>query len=68
MNRKECAELYKELEVLENYGIHMIMGGLEASAFQVVQAHTMRESGVYMRDYILNDSGHVEAVSFDQIK
>ncbi len=67
MNSKECAELYKELEMYENNGIHMILNNAEMSALQIVKAHTMREAGVYMRDYVMNKEGHVKALRFDKI-
>ncbi|MFI3208193.1 MAG: hypothetical protein R3Y40_03550 [Eubacteriales bacterium] len=68
IQKKEYAELYRELEVFEDHGIHIILQGVQASAFQVVQAHMIREVGSYMRDYVLDSQGHLKEVTFDDIR
>lgn len=45
-----------------------MLDGLPASPMQIVQAHTMREDIVYMRDYVLNDKGDVEELCFQNVE
>lgn len=66
--KKEYAELYKELEMLEDNGIYITLEGVPVSAFQVVQAHMIKENGTYMRDYILDADGHLEVLIFNDIQ
>ena len=41
---------------------------MPASPMQIVQAHSMREEGVYMRDYVLNDKGDLKELGFHNVK
>ena len=68
VQKKEYAKLYKELEVHENNGVHISIDGMQASAFQIVQAHMIRETGSYMRDYGRKPCGEIEEIMFDRIK
>ncbi len=67
IQKKEYAELYQELEVMEHNGIHISLDEVPASAFQVVQAHMVRETGTYMRDYVIDEEGHIERLIFNNI-
>lgn len=67
-NDSEYQALYAELEKYEKYGIPMTMGGQRVSPLQVVSAHMIKESGTYMRDYVMNDAGHIEELTFQEIK
>lgn len=64
---RKYQELFKELEEFEEYGIYMQLDGAPASPMQIVEAHMVRESGTYMRDYVLNQEGHVEKLCFYDI-
>ena len=66
--KKEYAELYRELEIFEEHGIDIKLNRDPVSAFQVVQAHMVRENGSYMRDYILDDKGHIKEIIFNNIR
>lgn len=61
---KKYQELFKELEEFEEYGIYMQLEGKPASPMQIVEAHMVRESGAYMRDYVLNPDGYVKELCF----
>ena len=41
--------LFAELTDYEKRGVYILINGLPASPMQIVQAHSMREEGVYMR-------------------
>lgn len=53
---------------LRKRGVDILLDGLPASPMQIVQAHTMREDVVYMRDYVLNDKGDVEELCFQNVE
>ena len=59
--------LFAELANYEGKGVYTLINGLPASPLQIVQAHMMREDGVYMRDYVLNEDGDVKALNFCNI-
>ena len=61
-------ELFEELLKYERYGIPMKIDGIPASPLQIATAHMVQEDSVYMRDYILNEEGHVKELCFDKIK
>lgn len=61
-------KLFTELTGYEKKGVYMLMDGIPASPMQIVQAHIMRENAVYMRDYVLNDSGDIKELCFYDIK
>lgn len=60
-------ELYKELENFEKKGVLIKLEGSQVSPMQVVTAHMVKESGCYMRDYVLNPSGYIEELAFNNI-
>ena len=66
--KKEYSQLYQELEMFEDNGINIRLNGKPVSALQAVQAHMICEVGAYMRDYVLDGSGHVSEILFDIIK
>ena len=57
-------ELYKELSLYEKHGIHMTMDGKPASPLQIAAAHMVKEEKSYMRDYVLDEEGHLKELSF----
>lgn len=60
-------KLFTELTGYEQKGVHMLINGTPASPMQIVQAHIMREDGVYMRDYMLNDKGDIKSLGFNHV-
>jgi len=60
--------LFTELSDFERKGVDISLDGWPASPMQIVQAHIMRENIVYMRDYIMNEKGDIEGVSFQNVK
>lgn len=66
---KKYREMFDELSDYERYGIPIKMNGIYASPMQVVSAHMVKEDdSTYMRDYIVDDSGHVKELCFYHIK
>lgn len=68
MQKKEHSELYKEMELFEQNGIHIFLEETSVSAFGIVQAHMVKEEGAYMRDYILDEKGHLKEIRFNNIR
>lgn len=65
---QQSQSLFTELSSYEKKGVDILLNGLPASPLQIVQAHTMREDMVYMRDYVLNDKGDIEELCFHNVK
>ena len=65
---QQIRSLFTELAGYEKRGVDILLDGLPASPRQIVQAHTMREDVVYMRDYVLNDKGDVEELCFQNVE
>ena len=59
--------LYAELENYERKGIYMLIDGYQASPLQIVTAYMAKEAGTYMRDYVMNPAGNIEALAFTNI-
>lgn len=64
MRKKKISyeKMYAELEDFEKNGVCILMDGNHASPMQVVKAHMVREAGSYMRDYELDNEGHIESL------
>ena len=60
-------ELYAELEKYERKGVDMLLDGYQASPLQIVTACMAKEEGTYMRDYVMNPAGNIEALAFTNI-
>ena len=66
---KQYQEMYDELTDYENYGIPLKLDGSYASPLQVVTAHMVKEdNNTYMRDYIIDETGHIKELCFYMIK
>ena len=59
--------LYLELKDFEASGIPMLMGEHQVNSLQVVQAYMSRETGTYMRDYVMNSEGSLEILAFHKV-
>lgn len=64
VKQSKYRELYEELTLYEKYGIHMTMDGQPASPMQIMTAHMVKEEKSYMRDYVLDEDGHLRELSF----
>lgn len=64
---KTYQELFAELEKYEQSGICMLLNGSPASPQQIVTAHMLGENVSYMRDYVLDEEGHIEELCFNQL-
>lgn len=65
--RMSYQKFYTELEGFEQNGVCLLLDGSHASPLQVVRAHMVREEGAYMRDYEVDQDGHIETLSFINI-
>lgn len=65
---KAYHELFTELSEYERHGVPMSINGESASPMQIAAAHMVKESGGYMRDYIWDKNGNVEALHFHELK
>lgn len=68
VDQSKYRKLYRELSLYEKYGIHMTMDGKPASPMQIAAAHMVREEKSYMRDYVLDDDGHLKELSFYRLR
>ena len=64
---KVYKELYAELERYERKGVDILIDGYQASPLQIVTAYMAKEEGTYMRDYMINPEGNIEALAFTNI-
>lgn len=65
--QKTYQDLFYELNQYEKRGVYMEMEGSQASPTQIVKAHMVKEDCVYMRDYVLNDTGDIVALYFNHL-
>ena len=66
--KKDVQNLFTELNGYEKKGVDITLNGLAASPMQVVQAHTLRENVIYMRDYVMNEKGGIKELCFTDIE
>lgn len=67
MNEAVYRDMFAELERYEKRGIDISIDGYRASALQIVTAHMTKEEGTYMRDYVMDRNGCIEALRFTDI-
>lgn len=65
--KKDVQNLFTELNDYEKKGVDITLNGLAASPMQVVQAHILREDVIYMRDYVMNESGDIKELCFTDV-
>lgn len=68
MAEKNLESLFKELTDYEKKGINLSIEYVPASPMQIVEAHTMKEDMVYMRDYVLDEEGDIKELCFHNVK
>ena len=64
---KQYQELFRELSKYERSGVQINMDGRPASPLQIMNAHMVKEESTYMRDYILDDEGHLKELRFHDL-
>ena len=67
MDETGYRDMFTELEKYERRGVDISLDGYHASALQIVTAHMIKEEGTYMRDYMMNPAGNIEALAFTNI-
>lgn len=67
MKNEKFQQLYAELEEYESKGICMKLEDSPASPMQIVSAHMVREERSYMRDYVWDEKGKVQELTFNSI-
>lgn len=63
----ELQRLFQELEHYEQRGVRITLEGSRVSPMQIVNAYLVKESGCYMRDYVMSPIGNLEELGFDNI-
>lgn len=67
LTQDQYKSLYSELNGYEKRGIVILVDGDVKSPLQAVQQFMADDIGNYMRDYITDDSGNLEALGFDYV-
>ncbi|MCC2255302.1 hypothetical protein LKD70_12890 [Ruminococcus sp. CLA-AA-H200] len=67
MDETGYMEMFAELEDYERKGIDISLNGYRVSPLQIVTACMTKEEGTYMRDYVMNREGNIEALRFTEI-
>ena len=67
-NFSMATHLGQEPETYLMEGVSLWLNGNPSTPGEIVKACTIEEEGVYMRDYIHNERGHVEKLQFDLVK
>jgi hypothetical protein len=64
MNKREVNVLHQELEIYREMGIPLYLNGKKSTPKRIEKAYRIAEEGVYMRDYIQDDTGKLKGLSF----
>lgn len=68
MDKKERQILHQELETYEDMGVMLYLNGRSTTPKRIEKAYKIAEEGDYMRDYIQDEEGRLQAISFDFIR
>ena len=68
MNKREVNVLHQELEIYREMGIPLYLNGKKSTPKRIEKAYRIAEEGVYMRDYIQDDTGKLKGSSFDIVR
>lgn len=68
MDKKERQILHRELETYEDMGIPLYLNGRSTTPKRIEKAYKIAEEGDYMRDYIQDEDGKLQAISFDLVR
>ena len=67
MTKKEIKRLHRELKIYRREGIPLLLNGRQTTAKRIEEACQIAETGEYMRDYIQDEQGKIQGLSFDFI-
>ena len=67
MTKKEIKRLHRELKIYRREGIPLLLNGRQTTAKRIEKACQIAETGEYMRDYIQDEQGKIQGLSFDFI-
>ncbi|HIX28197.1 MAG TPA: hypothetical protein H9858_00680 [Candidatus Blautia stercoravium] len=68
MDKKDRQILHQELETYEDMGVTLYLNGRSTTPKRIEKAYKIAEEGDYMRDYIQDEEGRLQAISFDFIR
>lgn len=68
MNKREKEQLHYELEVYSSQGVKLLLNGRQSTPKRIEKAYKIAEEGEYMRDYIQDENGKIQGLSFDFVK
>ena len=66
-DKESYRSLYSELKQYEKRGIDILMDGYQVSPMQIVTAYMAKEEGAYMRDYVMDQNGRLESLTFTDV-
>lgn len=68
MKKKERQNLHCELKSYHSQGIILLLNGEKSTPRRIEKACSIAEAGEYMRDYIQDEEGKLQILSFDQVR
>ncbi|HIZ66393.1 MAG TPA: hypothetical protein H9809_10930 [Candidatus Blautia pullicola] len=68
MKKKERQKLHCELKSYRSQGIILLLNGEESTPRRIEKACSIAETGEYMRDYIQDEEGRLQGLSFDYVR
>ncbi|MDD7266935.1 MAG: hypothetical protein SPL15_03270 [Lachnospiraceae bacterium] len=60
-------DLSHELYTYSQEGAKLYLDGIEVTAWEIVEAYRINETGCYMRDYVKCQDGRLEQLRFDKV-
>ena len=66
-DKESYRSLHSELKQYEKRGIDILMDGYQVSPMQIVTAYMAKEEGAYMRDYVMDQNGRLESLTFTDV-
>lgn len=59
-------EMKEELSRIHQTGVELYLDGLPSTP-DAIAMQCVKEEGVYMADYVLNDEGHLKELRYDKV-
>lgn len=60
-------DLSRELHAYSRDGAKLYLDGVEAAAWEIVEAYRFNDGACYMRDYVKCGNGRLEELRFDRV-
>lgn len=60
-------DLSRELYAYSRNGAKLYLDGVEAAAWEIVEAYRFNDGACYMRDYVKRCDGRLEELRFDRV-